>query len=247
MGGFHSVSKCLCGKQQFQDTYFLHHQQILILQIATLYLVPRKYIISLGFRKYPAILNLAHYSLACRAHSNDYGLVMPYSPRNSNQHWLEYSYLLCNRCQSITWIDVDLFLWTKANEHIVYTMVTIFSSLNMLTANFTSIFTGFYWCHQYPDSKVHVASLGPVGPRWAPCWAHGPCYQGSSKVSRVRTACAAVSRPIWLLIIHRKWNAITHSEKLCTSIFAYGMTTAPDKILWDIITCPWLWGTMIVI
>ena len=24
----------------------------------------------------------------------------------------------------------------------------------------------------------HGAHLGPVGPRWAPCWPHGPCYQG---------------------------------------------------------------------
>ena len=29
-----------------------------------------------------------------------------------------------------------------------------------------------------PDSKVHRAHLGPVGPRWAPCWPHEPCYQG---------------------------------------------------------------------
>ena len=33
-----------------------------------------------------------------------------------------------------------------------------------------------------PDSKVHranmVAHLGPVGPRWAPCGPHEPCYQG---------------------------------------------------------------------
>ena len=25
----------------------------------------------------------------------------------------------------------------------------------------------------------HVAHLGPTGPRWAPCWPHGPCYLGS--------------------------------------------------------------------
>ena len=25
----------------------------------------------------------------------------------------------------------------------------------------------------------HGAHLGPVGPRWAPCWPHEPCYQGS--------------------------------------------------------------------
>ena len=32
-----------------------------------------------------------------------------------------------------------------------------------------------------PDTKFmgqHGAHLGPVGPRWAPCWPHGPCYQG---------------------------------------------------------------------
>ena len=32
----------------------------------------------------------------------------------------------------------------------------------------------------FPDSEVHSvgAHLGPVGPRWAPCWPHKPCYQG---------------------------------------------------------------------
>ena len=29
-----------------------------------------------------------------------------------------------------------------------------------------------------PDSKVHGAHLGPVGPRWAPCWPHELYYQG---------------------------------------------------------------------
>ena len=46
-----------------------------------------------------------------------------------------------------------------------------------------------------PDSKVrganmgptwvlsasHGAHLGPVSPRWAPCWPHEPCYQGMIK------------------------------------------------------------------
>ena len=31
---------------------------------------------------------------------------------------------------------------------------------------------------EFPDSKVHGANMGPVGPRWAPCWPHEPCYQG---------------------------------------------------------------------
>ena len=33
-----------------------------------------------------------------------------------------------------------------------------------------------------PDSKIswgqHGAHLGSVGPSWAPCWPHGPCYHG---------------------------------------------------------------------
>ena len=24
----------------------------------------------------------------------------------------------------------------------------------------------------------HGAHLGPIGPRWAPCWLHEPCYEG---------------------------------------------------------------------
>ena len=30
-----------------------------------------------------------------------------------------------------------------------------------------------------PDSKVGD-HLGPIGPRWAPCWRHEPCYLGCS-------------------------------------------------------------------
>ena len=39
-----------------------------------------------------------------------------------------------------------------------------------------------------PDSKVHVAHmgppLGPVGSRWAPCWPHEPSYQGGQVYGR---------------------------------------------------------------
>ena len=29
-----------------------------------------------------------------------------------------------------------------------------------------------------PDSKVHVANIGPTWVLWAPCWPHEPCYLG---------------------------------------------------------------------
>ena len=47
-----------------------------------------------------------------------------------------------------------------------------------------------FWTHDIPSKLSqyhprwqsswgqHGAHLGPVGPRWAPCWRHEPCYQG---------------------------------------------------------------------
>ena len=32
------------------------------------------------------------------------------------------------------------------------------------------------------------AHLGPVGPRWAPCWPHEPCYQGLAVWLAIRTS-----------------------------------------------------------
>ena len=59
----------------------------------------------------------------------------------------------------------------------------------------TSITLVLYSFHIHSDSKVHGAHLGPVGPMWALCWSHGPCYQGrekwgdSSEAGSVRTNC----------------------------------------------------------
>ena len=33
----------------------------------------------------------------------------------------------------------------------------------------------------------HGAHLGPVSPRWAPCWPHEPCYQGCITLTSVDT------------------------------------------------------------
>ena len=39
-----------------------------------------------------------------------------------------------------------------------------------------------------PASKVRGAHLGPVGPKWAPCWPHERCYQGRLS-SKLRSLC----------------------------------------------------------
>ena len=59
---------------------------------------------------------------------------------------------------------------------------------------------------KYPDSKVHWGQhrthLGPVGPRWAPCWPDKPCYQG-------------ILRPEQNVSIYLIWN-IQHEKSFCT-------------------------------
>ena len=42
----------------------------------------------------------------------------------------------------------------------------------------------------YPNNnfmRPHRAHLGPVGPSWAPCWPHEPCYQGRSSWDTVQS------------------------------------------------------------
>ena len=46
------------------------------------------------------------------------------------------------------------------------------------------IIFAWYWCLCLSIPRLqgswgqHGAHLGPVGPRWAPCWSHKPCFQG---------------------------------------------------------------------
>ena len=40
-----------------------------------------------------------------------------------------------------------------------------------------TLLSNHFLSQSLPDSKVHGANMGPVGPRWAPCWPHEPCYQ----------------------------------------------------------------------
>ena len=39
----------------------------------------------------------------------------------------------------------------------------------------------------------HGAHLGPVGPRWAPCWPHEPCYQGYDLIQ-----CCSSPAMLWI-------------------------------------------------
>ena len=52
----------------------------------------------------------------------------------------------------------------------------------------------------------HGAHLGPVGPRWAPCWPHEPCYQG--------------------MLIGQVWK---YGNQPCTATIILTMTSLIDK------------------
>ena len=108
--------------------------------------------------------------------------VLPMAP---NFTWL--SSKLCGgkvashlRQQELTYLvcDTMIMIRIRYNYQGVYYMITTISKLwiCMCTRAFQA------GCH--PHSKVHGANmhgahLSPAGPRWAPCWPHEPCYQGS--------------------------------------------------------------------
>ena len=54
-------------------------------------------------------------------------------------------------------------------EMCAYFKKCIYRSVNCVMAQIAN-FMGPTWAH-----------LGPVGPRWAPCWPHEPCYQGTGR------------------------------------------------------------------
>ena len=65
-----------------------------------------------------------------------------------------------------------------------------------------------------PYSKVHGANMGPVGPRWAPCWPQESCYQGLSDVHIYICTSFAYLSAIYLTMgmnIHWIWIMIHKS------------------------------------
>ena len=81
-----------------------------------------------------------------------------------------------------------------------------------------------------PDNKVHGANmghLGPVGPRWAPCWPHETCYQGNFlwRIDTKRHSLQIVKRkmPFFLQL------QITQ-QMLCLYLFWYPLA---ESDLWN--------------
>ena len=84
----------------------------------------------------------------------------------------------------------------------------------------------------------HGAHLGPVGPRWAPCWPHESCYQGRQSCSTGWCFCL----PLLLDSNHNKTARCVNIRVLDfvwdnEAAFHYRKETNPRHSLW--IACHW--------
>ena len=58
----------------------------------------------------------------------------------------------------------------------------------------------------------HGAHLGPVGPRWAPCWPYEPCYQGRCRLEGFGRCCFA-----YMYAAPTLWNPLPTPVKRASS------------------------------
>ena len=69
----------------------------------------------------------------------------------------------------------------------------------------------------------HGAHLGPVGPRWALCWPHEPCYKGQSYALWVSIVCIFGKNYHFIIVLWRittlkmGLNRIMSTEVICIS------------------------------
>ena len=80
---------------------------------------------------------------------------------------------------------VQVLVWCQTGTKPLYqSMTTQFAHMSLSfresnEANDHSTIMSLQHPRQQSSWGQHGCHLGPVGPRWAPCWPHEPCYQGS--------------------------------------------------------------------
>ena len=107
--------------------------------------------------------------------------------QNKNSIWLPGGHFVSDVAQNLKlkfhsklWLRSrkhDAYKWTdRQTKWIQYPPPTPPNSLGLV-----------YWRPRWQSSwGQHGAHLGPVGPRWAPCRPHEPCYQGHIWVISIR-------------------------------------------------------------
>ena len=85
-----------------------------------------------------------------------------------------------------------------------------------------------------PDNNFHGTHVGPVGPRWAPCWPHEPCYQGRFQESiNSKRNFQKLWPALWLLGLlqaqpYKIWVYIYIYICIYMYIYVYIYITSPD-------------------
>ena len=89
-------------------------------------------------------------------------------------------------CMQKAYIKVHLNeFWTNITSQNSTLVCPTTTTKLVESSNGTILLTPIYdqlaaWPRKQSSWGQHGAHLGPVGPRWAPCWHHEPCYQGDS-------------------------------------------------------------------
>ena len=84
-------------------------------------------------------------------------------------------------------------------------------------------------------SSQHGAHLGPVGPRWAPCWSHKPCYQGRYMNTSIQSNYWwCIQQYVWLSFVNNfapimQWDSVNTASLLSVEII---MTSSIGNIFW---------------
>ena len=85
-----------------------------------------------------------------------------------------------------------------------------------------------WYLHRQQNSwGQHAVHLGPVGPIWAPCWSHEPCYQGSFQSGTFYLGIPHLNHPLTCWIVEDQIHNGTALH------IAYPILTIPClQLLW---------------
>ena len=151
---------------------------------------------------------------------------LPFLFTNGMRNDFDFAITIYQRSQNSTSIhtySTSILLW-NTNTHMIWrafmckstTQVNLSSDLHTGThlephaADFITVLTEQVQIATFMGPQG--AHLGPIGPRWAPCWPREPCYQGWLVISIITWMTLAISRRrkwifVWLIVCIQQRSA----------------------------------------
>ena len=115
-----------------------------------------------------------------RHHKAHYDMIVMHLIRGSYKHIVgvvQKSYSYSNE----HWKPWHFSFWIKLCAISMTISILFFLDINylyLLDAHFIMCDIWHFSKYTLTLATLKLLHLGPVGPRWAPCWPHEPCYQG---------------------------------------------------------------------